>query len=89
MIMIAIAGVIGRGAEVVGRVVDAHGARVVGAQVTLRPEAKPSAEQQGRTDDSGEYRFRGVPAGEARLDVVQMGFSRLSLRFAGLPISNP
>lgn len=58
-----------------GTVSDNSGAAVPGATVKLT-NIETNAEQQAATNDSGVYRFNGLPPGTYRVVVEQAGFKR-------------
>ena len=75
-----------------GRVVDATGAVVPGAAVSLR-SAAIGVDRAIRTDGVGAYQIAGLPAGEYRLEVQVAGFEtqvveRLSLEVAAVVVQD-
>jgi hypothetical protein len=65
-------------AIVLGRIVDASGAVVPEAQVTLRSEATNATRQQ-KTNNVGQYVFSAVPPGAYLLTVTKNGFETATL----------
>ncbi len=73
---------------VVGSVTDAGGALVPNAQVTLTPdgtESVPAMPMVLKTDGSGNFRFREVPAGHFLLAVTAVGFQAVTMEGKLLP----
>ena len=63
-------------ATITGVVVDSGGAPVAGATVRV-PSGSPST----RTDSAGAFRLAGVPAGNARVQVLRDGYTPLGFEF--------
>ncbi|HEX5705684.1 MAG TPA: TonB-dependent receptor [Pyrinomonadaceae bacterium] len=62
---------------IVGRVTDARGAGVAGAQVTLYARDRSATTRVStRTDDAGAYRFERVAPGEYVVEAEAAGFAR-------------
>lgn len=67
------------GVEVSGRVIDASGAGVANARLTLlstaiRQGSRRTKSTRARTDANGGFRVRGVPAGTVELETDHSGF---------------
>ena len=56
-----------------GRVTDERKATITGAEVSLR--SRSGAEMVTWTDDNGDYRFKGLPAGDYVIEVKARGFA--------------
>ena len=56
-----------------GRVADQRNANIAGAQVSLR--SRSGAQFVALTDDNGEYRFKGLAAGDYVIEVQAKGFA--------------
>ncbi len=61
------------GGTVRGRVVDAAGAVVVGADVGI--SGAGVAERKGQTNQAGEFNFNNLPAGKYTVRVASSGFA--------------
>ncbi|HSQ24299.1 MAG TPA: TonB-dependent receptor, partial [Pyrinomonadaceae bacterium] len=59
--------------EIHGRVIDQRNASVAGAEVSLR--SRSGAQFVALTDGNGEYRFKGLPAGDYVIEVQARGFA--------------
>src|SRR5262245_50193918 len=64
--------------DIHGRVTDQRKASVAGAEVSLR--SRSGAQVVALTDDNGEYRFKGLPAGEYVVEVQAKGFAVFTSR---------
>jgi hypothetical protein len=62
------------GGEIAGTVTDPRGAVVVGAAVTVYPEAGGQPVATVRTDAQGQFKIPGVPPGSYTVGVVAEGF---------------
>ncbi len=71
-----------------GVVLDKSGAAVVGARVVLENVGQ-ALQRTTRTDDSGEYRFLGLPPGTYTLSVEKEGFRKFELRALDLLVNLP
>jgi len=71
-----------------GVVLDKSGAAVVGARVVLE-NAGQALQRTTRTDDSGEYRFLGLPPGTYTLSVEKEGFRKFELQAVDLLVNLP
>jgi len=69
-------------------VLDKSGAAVVGARVVLENVGQ-ALQRTTRTDDSGEYRFLGLPPGTYALSVEKEGFRKFELRALDLLVNLP
>ncbi len=77
------------GAEVTGRVVDAEGAPVAGAEVMLLAGGRGWTRRQATTGGDGSFRFEGVEDGEYRVRASKQGHATAEsepLRVAGAPV---
>ena len=59
--------------DIHGRIVDERNATVAGAQVSLR--SRSGAQFVALTDSNGEYRFKGLPAGDYVIEAQAKGFA--------------
>src|SRR4029079_10373598 len=59
--------------DIHGRIVDERNATVAGAQVSLR--SRSGAQFVALTDSNGEYRFKGLPAGDYVIEAQADGFA--------------
>jgi len=71
-----------------GVVLDKSGAAVVGARVVVE-NAGQALQRETRTDDSGEYKFLGLPPGTYSLTVEKEGFRKFELRGLDLLVNLP
>ncbi len=62
------------GVEISGRVMDAKGEGIAGANLTLRVEQGPASRQNAWSDADGTFAFRQVPEGTYRLNAQREGF---------------
>ena len=77
------------GAEVAGRVVDAEGSPVAGAEVGLLPAGQRWSRVQATTGADGTFRFEGVESGEYRVRASKEGYATSEsepLRVAAAPV---
>ena len=65
------------GGEVAGTVTDPKGAVIVGATVTVYPEAGSQPVATAKTDEQGKYKIGGLPPGAYDVVVVAAGFNTL------------
>jgi iron complex outermembrane receptor protein len=59
--------------DIHGRVADQRNANIAGAEVSLR--SRSGAQFVALTDGNGEYRFKGLPAGDYVIEVQAKGFA--------------
>jgi hypothetical protein len=71
-----------------GVVLDKSGAAVVGARVVVE-NAGQALQRETRTDDSGEYKFLGLPPGTYSLTVEKEGFRKFELSGLDLLVNLP
>ncbi len=67
-------------ASITGRVIDAQGAVVPHASVTLYERVRPTERLSTVTSERGEYRFERLAAGEYILETEATGFARAAAR---------
>src|SRR4051794_23554659 len=72
--------------NIVGTVLDASGAAVPNANVTLENVAT-GVKSSGKTDDNGLYRFNNVLIGRYTVTIGAPGFSTTSLRDIGVELN--
>ncbi len=70
----ALGGLQGGTASLQGRVTDATGAAIAGAQVTVTSNLT-GASRTIRTDDDGRYSFSGLPQGSYKIVIRSLGFN--------------
>jgi protocatechuate 3,4-dioxygenase beta subunit len=70
--------VLGAGETLAGRVVDAEGNAVAGADINLYAEDS----KQARTDPDGQFRVSGLRAGQVSLNLSKSGFENKHLQLA-------
>jgi hypothetical protein len=70
-----------RSAVIAGRVLDDSGEPVIGAAVAVGPTRRPMSAGgvRGQTDDRGEFRIGGLPAGQYFVAVLTSGMVQMAL----------
>src|ERR1019366_1979880 len=71
-----------------GVVLDKSGAAVIGARVVVE-NAGQALQRETRTNDSGEYKFLGLPPGTYSLTVEKEGFRKFESRALDLLVKLP